>query len=172
MSSSQWDPWGDAFRLRDVVETIFDGNFTQWPRFNATTVLGLAVDVRETDREFTVSASVPGVPPEDVAITVLGDALRIAGERRRPPVAVAPGDGELGGRWLLHERHSGPFDRTIRLPSPVDVDAVTADFKNGVLTVTLPKLDRAQPLTIPVTAIGRSRPDDERDAIDAVIRNQ
>ena len=116
MSSAQWDPWGDAFRLRDVVDTIFDGKLTHQPTFSVTNVLGLAVDVRENDLEFTVSASVPGVPPEDVAVTMLGDTLRIAGERRRLPVPKTSKAEDSGGRWLLHERHSGPFDRTIRLP--------------------------------------------------------
>ena len=135
-------------------------------------MLGLAVDVRENDLEFTVSASVPGVPPEDVAVTMLGDTLRIAGERGRLPDVKTSKAEDPGGRWLLHERHSGPFDRTIRLPSPVDVDAVTAGFQDGVLTVNLPKLNRAHPLTIPVTAIGRRRADDDGAVLSPVSQDQ
>jgi HSP20 family protein len=105
----------------------------------------LALDVKETPDKFVVTASVPGVPPSDIDITVLGDTLRIRGQRKEE----VEGSGE-GNRWLLRERRFGAFERTVSLPSVVESDAATADFRDGVLTITLPKADVAKPRSIPV----------------------
>jgi HSP20 family protein len=93
-----------------------------------------------------VTASVPGVPPSDIDITVLGDTLRIRGQRKEDIEET----GE-GNRWLLRERRFGAFERTVSLPSVVNSEEATADFKDGVLTITLPKADVAKPRSIPIT---------------------
>jgi HSP20 family protein len=149
MSSSRWDPWGDIISLREAMNNLLEESFVR-PRTAgapAPGTLGLAVDLLETPDAFILTASVPGVRPSDVAITVLGDTVTIAGKRdesrdgRREPE---------GSRWLIHERHFGTFDRNVKLPSPVKSDDATADFEDGVLTVTLPKADVAKPRTIAV----------------------
>jgi HSP20 family protein len=73
---------------------------------------------------------VPGVAPDDVEITVLGDTVRIRGERREQRQ-----EGGEGQRWLMREQRYGMFERVIRLPSPVKADAAQAEFKDGILTV-------------------------------------
>ena len=145
MSITRWDPWGDIVSLREAMNNLLEESFVR-PRQGAPgQVAGLALDVRETPEAFVVTASVPGVPPEDVDITVLGDTLRIRGERRE--------EREQGGqneRWLIRERRFGAFERTVSLPTSVKSDAATADFKDGVLTITLPKAEEAKPRSIPV----------------------
>jgi HSP20 family protein len=149
MSSSRWDPWGDIISLREAMNNLLEESFVG-PRpagGSAGAALGLAVDLLETPTSFVLTASVPGVKPFDVSITVLGDTLTIAGQRTE--VRDDRGESE-GSRWLIRERHFGAFDRSVKLTSPVNADQATADFEDGVLTVVLPKTDEAKPRTIPV----------------------
>jgi HSP20 family protein len=157
MSSSRWDPWGDIISLREAMNNLLEESFVR-PRtagMPAPGTLGLAVDLLETPDAFILTASVPGVRPADVSITVLGATVTITGQRdelrdgRREPE---------GSRWLIHERHFGTFDRSVKLPSPVKSDQATADFEDGVLTITLPKADEAKPRSITVRS-GRLEPD-------------
>jgi len=111
----------------------------------AVRTAGLALDVRELPDEFVITASVPGVNPDQVEISILGDTLRIRGERREE----SERDGD-GGRWLVRERRFGTFERTVALPGLVKTEGAAADFKDGVLTVTLPNAEQAKVHTIPV----------------------
>jgi HSP20 family protein len=134
--------------LREAMNNLLEESFVR-PRSGAAAgTSGLAVDVRETGDGFVVTASVPGVRPEDVDITILGETLQIRGEYSDESERQE-GQGEQG-RWLIRERRSGAFERTISLPASVKADAANAEFRDGLLTVTLPKADEAKPRTIPV----------------------
>jgi HSP20 family protein len=145
MSISRWDPWGDLISLREAMSNLLEESYVR-PRAGGAGSVGLAVDVRETPEKFEVFASVPGVRLEDVQISVLGDTVRIQGERKEESERVE----ENGERWLVRERRFGSFERTISLPTSVKADEATAEFKDGVLTITLPKTEEAKPRTIPV----------------------
>jgi HSP20 family protein len=152
MSISRWDPWGELVSLREAMNNLFEESFVRpRPGGVASAAVGLALDVRETPDAFTISASVPGVPAEDVEITVLGDTVRIRGERKEEREEQGQ-----GGRWLLRERRLGAFERSVSLPATVKADAASAEFKDGVLTITLPKAEEAKPRAIPVRAGGAS----------------
>ena len=169
MSSTRWDPFSDLVSLREAMNNLLEESFVRGPGEGATpgaapgggAPAGLAIDVRETPEAFTVTASVPGVKPGDVDISVLGDTLRIRGERRdeqeSPPQAG-------GTRWIVRERRLGAFERTVRLPAAVHSGAADAEFKDGVLTVTLPKADEARPRSVPIrsgqAATSQARPID------------
>lgn len=146
MSISRWDPVNDLVSLREAMGNLLEESFVR-PRAGipANAPAGLALDVRETPDAFTVVASVPGVGADDVEITVLGDTMRIRGERREQQEETAQ-----NGRWLIRERRFGAFERSVTLPSTVRSDAASADFEDGVLTVTLPKAEDAKPRSIPV----------------------
>jgi len=103
----------------------------------------LPVDAYSTDNEIVVTASLPGANPDEVEITVEGDALTIRGEI---PAAVENVNG------LIAERYHGPFSRTLQLNVAVDVNHIEAKFDNGVLTVTLPKAEEIRPKQIKVQA--------------------
>ena len=156
MSITRWDPFGDIVSLREAMNNLLEESFVR-PRPGATSAggpAGLALDVRETPDAFIIHASVPGVPAENVEITVLGDTLRIRGERRDERE-----EGSTSERWLLRERRFGAFERTVALPTAVKADEADAEFKDGVLTVTLPKAEAAKPRSIPVRgAAGSSGP--------------
>lgn len=159
MSSSRWDPLGDLVSLREAMNNLLEESFVRGPGEGAAaapgatrgTPAGLAVDVRETPEAFTITASVPGLQPDDVDISVLGDTLRISGERRDDAETQPP---SAGVRYIIRERRMGAFERTIRLPAAVRAAEAEAEFKDGVLSVTLPKADEAKPRSIPIRAGG------------------
>jgi HSP20 family protein len=153
MSSSRWDPWGDVIGLQEAMTNLLEESLvrSRADSLSPAGTLGLAVDLLETPDAYVLTASMPGVKPADVAITVLGDTVTIAG-RRLEPRSGQP--GSEGTRWLIRERHFGEFDRAVKLPAMVKPDEATADFEDGVLTVTLPKADAAKPRTIAVRSIG------------------
>lgn len=152
MGTGRWDPLGDIVSLREAMNNLLEESFVR-PRGDTPgtpgTPAGLAVDVRETNDAFIVTASVPGVPASAVDITVLGDTVRIRGERHEAKDAA----GEAG-RWLVRERRFGAFERSIALPSAIKSGAADADFNEGVLTITLPKAEEAKPRSIPVRSTG------------------
>jgi HSP20 family protein len=158
MSSSRWDPWNEFVSLRDAMNNLLEESFVsrprgentpQTPQSTAAGTSGLALDIRETGDAFEVIASVPGVSPEDVDITVIGDRLRINGERKDDSEQRDP-----EGRWILRERRFGSFERSVSLPAAVKAEAASAEFRDGVLTITLPKADEARPRSIPVKGGG------------------
>lgn len=95
-------------------------------------------DVVETEREIRVVTEMPGLKPEDVEVDVENNVLTIRGEKREER-----GEGE-GGKYHLAERRYGTFARSFVLPRDVDADRIEAAFDQGVLTVRIPKSERAQ----------------------------
>lgn len=98
------------------------------------------VDVSETDKAIKVVADLPGMDEKDIDVTLTGDVLTIRGERRNER-----DEREKG--YFLHERTYGAFYRTIPLPPGVETEKAKAEFKKGVLKVTLPKSADAKDLT-------------------------
>jgi HSP20 family protein len=150
VSITRWDPWGDIVSLREAMNNLLEESFVR-PSQGTTgpgMASSLALDVKETPDSFIVTASVPGVPPSDIDISVLGETLRIRGSRKEEVEET----GE-GNRWLLRERRFGAFERTVSLPTAVESESATADFQDGVLTITLPKAEVAKPRSIPVKGV-------------------
>jgi len=101
------------------------------------------VDIFETDDALVIVAELPGVKQEDVQVTVLDGTLTLRGERKVEPV----GEAEA---VLRRERATGPFVRHVLLPTSVDPTGVTATYRDGVLTIRVPKKETAKPRTIAV----------------------
>lgn len=95
------------------------------------------VNVAEMDDCYVVDACVPGVPPEEVELTLTARSLVIKGERKSPE-----------GRYFRQERMAGAFQRVITLNVPVDRDKVAARAANGILRITLPKAEEVKPRRI------------------------
>ncbi len=102
------------------------------------------VDVMETDEEFQIRAELPGVEKKDVKLSVEEGVLTISGYREQEKE-------EKGKRYHRIERAYGSFARSFTVPDAVDEQKVAAEFKNGVLTVRLPKSEKARPKSIEVT---------------------
>src|SRR5579864_641688 len=135
MTMQRWDGFRELASLRDAVNYIFQESCVQpnGPRAEpGASSFTLPLDVTEAENEFVVKASLPGIKPEDVQTTVLGDTLTIRGESKA--------DAEQKGQnWLVRERRSGSFQRSVTLGMPINADKASAQFEHGVLTLTLPK---------------------------------
>jgi HSP20 family protein len=108
----------------------------QWPLGGAMP----RVDVEETDTEYQVSAELPGIDEKDVNLTLTDNVLMIRGEKKAERE-------EKEKNYYVSERSFGSFQRAIPLPTEVAADKVEASFKNGVLTVRLPKTPEAEAKT-------------------------
>ena len=134
----------DPFRvLRSQMDDLFSGWVGGLPRLAGISddFLALRVDVSETPTELTVKADLPGVEQKDIDITVSGDQLTIRAEKRSEAEQQADEKGRIFHRV---ERSYGSFQRTMTLPYTIDTSKVAASFKDGVLTVSLPKPPEVQ----------------------------
>lgn len=144
MTIERWDPFREAISLRDAMNSLLQESFVRPGGVPAQTgSLTLPLDIGETANEFLVKATLPGIKPDDVQITVQGDTLTIRGECQAE-------EEKKGEQWHLRERRSGSFLRSVALPAPVNPDEAQAHFEHGVLTLTLPKSEAAKPRQIKV----------------------
>ena len=151
MKGTSWLPalWserkGDADPFQ-ALKTQMDELFNDWTsNFDAIGgnrgLLSLRVDVSETPAEVTVKADLPGVDQKDIDITASGDQLTIKAEKKSE---AEEKKDEKGRVYHRVERTYGAFQRTMTLPFEVDTSKVAAGFKDGVLTVTVPKPPEVQ----------------------------
>ena len=131
--------------FRDVARfnREFDHFFRSHGRDGEHTNFAPAVDIEETEEAVVLSADLPGVDEKDIEITVHQGVLVLSGKREDTR-------DEESENSVYRERRYGSFFRRFRLGSKVDPDAIVAAYKNGVLTVTLPKKEEAKPKQIPV----------------------
>jgi HSP20 family protein len=129
-------------RLRHEMDRLFDRWGDNRPQqYSRSTFPPL--NLWENDDNLFVEAELPGFALEDLEIMVTGgNQLSIKGERKAPELE--------GGAWHRRERGFGRFNRALELPGYVDSENVSAEFKNGVLTITLPKREEVKPRRIEV----------------------
>jgi HSP20 family protein len=134
MTTPRWDAFREAHSLREAMERVVQEGFRRPVDTFFTAMRGsMPVDVIERANEFIVRAVLPGARPDDVQVTVREHLLTIQGH-------YALGDDAPGDRWLLRERRTSPFYRTINLPEEIDADRAAARFRHGILELTLPKM--------------------------------
>jgi len=142
----RWEPFREITSLRDAMDRLLEESFIRPGLLFGETPSGmLPVDMYETDDQVVVKATVPGVKPEDIDVTVTGDLLTIKGEFKS--------EEETKKRnYLRQERRYGSFCRQVGLPAGVDTDKVKATFEHGVLTLEMPKIESAKAKTIKITS--------------------
>jgi len=145
MNLTRWNanPSRDLLNLRDEVDRLFDGVFAAPPQGRRPVDGALfvpPVDIEESEDAFLIRADLPGIPQNDVKVTLTGDTLTLRGERRHE---VARG---------LHrsERVHGSFERTFTLGEPVQADGIEAMYRDGVLEIRVPKAEQAKVKEIPI----------------------
>ena len=139
---TRWDPFREMMTLRSTLDRLFEEPLALSRAFTPAR-WSLALDIAETDEEYIVKASIPGVKPEDLDITLSDNVLTIQGEFKRE-------DEVEEAKYHLRERLSGRFSRSVTLPTAVNADAVDAVYENGVLTLHLPKAEEVKPRRIAV----------------------
>lgn len=122
MAFSRWDPLHDLIALHERLNRMGTAEAPGWSP---------AVDLYETPERFVVSAELPGLTRDGLKIEVQHDTLILRG--------VRPHTERPGVRFHRVERGHGAFTRSLTLTAPVDVEGITAEFQDGVLTVTIPK---------------------------------
>ena len=142
----------DSFRdfgdMQAEVNRLFD-NFLGRPAQQAggmERVWAPAVDMYETKDALTVVAELPGLNEKDIQLSIIGDVLSVRGERQWNQ-EVKQESYYRGERWY------GKFERYLPLPMPVQADKVTAKYRDGVLTITLPKVEEIRPKEIKIDVL-------------------
>jgi len=139
-----WAGFGQLSSLRDEIDRLFSEPLSELARtshlFSGWTP---AIDLHETKDHFVVKMELPGMKREDIDLSLHEGSLSISGERKRE-------SKHEEAEAYRAERFFGRFQRTISLPTPVQADKVKAQYKDGVLTVELPKTEEAKPKHIDV----------------------
>ena len=147
MALTKWNPlFADLAATRDRFDRLF-GRDDFWGPEGVTTAGEWApvVDIIENDNALTFKAELPGIEAKDVAVTIDNNVLTLKGERRIEKEVKKE-------NYHRMERAFGTFARSFALPAFVDAENVKADFKNGVLVVTVPKKGNAKTRAVEVTA--------------------
>jgi HSP20 family protein len=132
------DVWHEMDRLRRDMDRIF----TDYGRQTGATTFPL-VNVYEDKDNIVVTAELPGMTRDKVNITFADGVLRIAGRQET---------ANRGKSWALvrQERSTGEFEKTLRIPTKIEAERISAAFNNGILTVTMPKAEEVKPKTITI----------------------
>jgi HSP20 family protein len=137
--------------LREAMNRLLEDSFVASGARGGVGALHMLLDVYETRDSMVVRASMAGVRPEDIDVTVTGDTLTIRGELPdQAPAGVV--------RYHHREHRPGALARSVTLPLDVQSARVEATFENGVLTLTLPKAERLRPKTIKINVGGGAQP--------------
>ena len=133
----RWDPFNELKRMDDTFGRLWRTTHYRLPGPSGeVATYSFPLDVTRDDSEVVIRASVPGVDPKDIEVTVGDGVLAIAGSN------ASEEDAESDG-YVLCERRSGRFARSVRLPDYVDADKAESSYEHGIIPVTLPKSEAA-----------------------------
>jgi len=147
MAIARWEPFRDLLTTQDRFNRLF--NQTLGRAFEggddemSTRTWAPAVDIYETEGTLVVKTELPGIDPKDVEVRVEENTLYLKGERKFE-------DEVKNGNYHRVERAYGTFTRSFALPGSVDPDKVTAEYKDGLLTITIPKREEAKPKAVKI----------------------
>ena len=143
----RWNPYRELNAMRESVDRVFEGNLANTsPSWGNSGNWGLALDIAEAEDEYVITASLPGIKPEDIEITSNSKMLTIKGKMKEE-------NEDEGKKYYLRERRYGSFCRSVSLPSNVKADSIEADYETGVLTLRLPKSEESKPKRILVKSV-------------------
>jgi HSP20 family protein len=125
--------------MDDLINRVFAEGEEVWP-FGR---IAPSLDLAETNHAIEVRLDVPGMDPKDIEIQLNGNALTVSGSRKEEKE-------EKGTAYHRLERRSGTFSRSISLPCAVNEEAINAKYRDGVLTITMPKTEEAKSRKIEV----------------------
>jgi HSP20 family protein len=135
------EPLDEALPLHRAMDRLFEDSLVRSRR--STAPGALALDMYETDEEIVIKADVAGVDPDDIQVTTVGTTVRIEGETKAETASE-------GKNYVFRERSYGRFYRALTLPDYADLKKAEAEFKHGVLTLTVPKAESSKPKSVSV----------------------
>jgi HSP20 family protein len=140
---THFHPFRGVSTLQDQINRLFDGTFDRSPEEGNLTTWAPAVDIFETEHNLVVKADLPDVKPEELDIRVENNILTICGERKFEKKVNE-------NNYLRVERSYGSFSRSFSLSNTMNTESIQAEYKNGVLTLNIPKREEAKPKQIKV----------------------
>lgn len=145
MSIVRWEPFRDLLTTQDRFNRLFNHTFSQvfGEEDGKLGTWSPAVDIFETEQNVVLKAELPGIDPKDVEVRVENNTLFLKGQRKFESEVKEENYHRI-------ERSYGSFTRTFALPGTVNAENVSADYKGGVLTLTMPKREEAKPKTIKI----------------------
>lgn len=144
---TRWEPMRGMRRLHDTLDRLMDDTFQSDSGLSLHE--GFApIDVYQTEDEVVIEALMPGVKPDNLDVSLMGDTLSIRGEVRQEREVSDDADRD----YLIRERRYQRYSRTLRLPTLIQAEKAEAEFENGVLRLTLPKAEEVKPKTIKIKA--------------------
>ena len=139
-----WPGYGRMTDLRDEIDRLFESPLTEWARgSNLLSGWTPALDIYEDEDNLFVKVELPGMKREEIDVSIHEGSLSISGERKSEQTHE---DADV----YRAERFFGRFQRTVTLPTPVAAEKVKAQYKDGILTITLPKTEESKPKHIDV----------------------
>ena len=144
----KWDPFNDMRHLQNAMDRMWRGAGTPARVTSENPVKdswAVPLDVSRTGDETLIRASLPGVSPDDIDVSIEDNVLTIKGQ-------TSDEQRDEGETYLMRERRTGSFHRALRLPDSLDPNKVEPRYEHGVLTITVPKAEakRARQLTVQV----------------------
>ncbi len=147
MPVAHWDPVRELLALQERMNRLIDQTLSRTRSEGELSTTGAwspAVDLYETEKSLVLKAELPEVDQDDIELRIDDDRVTLRGKR---PVNEAISEKQ----FVRMERSYGPFHRTFELPTSIDTDKVKADFKKGILTVTMPKKASEKSRQIPIS---------------------
>jgi HSP20 family protein len=143
----RWDPFSDLVTIQDQLNSLFGRTFTgsEMTRRSGAGTWMPALDVFETDDKLVAKMDLPGIDPKEVEVSVEDSTLTVSGRRDFTSEVNEENYHRI-------ERRYGAFARSIALPTTADAEKVEASFDKGVLTIEIPKTEKARPKKIEVKA--------------------
>jgi HSP20 family protein len=148
MTLQRWDPFNELRRMQETMNHL-------WRGFGASTTEGqemetwaVPLDVVQQGDNFVIHASLPGINPDNIDVSIEDNVLTIRGQS-------AHESEHKEGSYLMQERRSGSFYRALRLPETVDTDQAHPFYEHGVLTITIPKAESKKAKQLKVSVDGR-----------------
>ena len=157
MARQYWDPFTDLEGLHREIDRLFDEAFgtdggSSRPFSRTSFLPGRAarayplMNLSEDNENLYIEALAPGIDPDSLTLTVTNNQMTLSGEKKAAPQEFK------SESWHRNERSTGRFLRTVNLPSHIQEDRISADYRNGLLLMTLPKAEKAKPRQIAVKA--------------------
>jgi HSP20 family protein len=144
---TRWDPFRNLTTLQEQMNRLFETTFPTRPDESALTSWAPAVDIYETENELVLKADLPDINEKDLDVRVENNMLTIRGERKFEQKVKEE-------NCLRIERSYGAFNRSFSLPNTVNAEAIKAEYKDGVLTVELPKRAESKPKQVKINVTG------------------
>jgi HSP20 family protein len=143
----RWNPAQELMSIARDMERLLNDTWDRpwYSVLHGGDIASFAVDVYQTDKEYVVEAALPGIKPEEIGLTVAGGNLTIKVDRKNE-------NNVNKENYLLRERTTRSFCRTITLPVDVESDKTEASMEHGVLTIRIPKPEAVVPKTITIKA--------------------